>query len=240
MLVRRNAHLSFNEARMHAVSLEDDSCEAREAESDRSASVRRVDAVTNETEETAEHIRLLSEQVARITALITEQLEQPQSDNGPSLHAPQSQRHRHTGPRKRPARNMTQRVTSSGRAFSHSPTSASGRQQDVHDPIVAPRVSGTVEWFNVRRGYGFIKPDYEAGNVFVHRSAIVNHPRNRQRSVGDGERVEFYVVKDGSRRLMAANVTGPGGSQVIGSPYAVEWKPPNRHRYTHAPQSLSV
>ena len=62
--------------------------------------------------------------------------------------------------------------------------------------------SGSVKWFNVKKGYGFITRD-QGDDVFVHYRNIEGDGR---RSVRDGERVTFIVV-NGDKGLQAEEVT---------------------------------
>ncbi|MBQ8147458.1 MAG: cold-shock protein [Lachnospiraceae bacterium] len=62
-------------------------------------------------------------------------------------------------------------------------------------------MTGTVKWFNAKKGYGFISD--EAGkDVFVHFSAL-DMPGFKV--LEEGEKVEFDVV-DGEKGPQAANV----------------------------------
>jgi CspA family cold shock protein len=61
---------------------------------------------------------------------------------------------------------------------------------------------GTVKWFNPDKGFGFIAPDGDQNDVFVHYSEIVG---SGFRSLDEGQRVEFEITQ---------GTKGPQASQV--------------------------
>lgn len=63
------------------------------------------------------------------------------------------------------------------------------------------REEGTVKWFNVKKGYGFITRD-SGDDVFVHYRNIRGQGR---RSISEGQRVEFEVI-EGEKGLQADEV----------------------------------
>ncbi|MGY4967546.1 cold-shock protein [Streptomyces sp. 900105245] len=62
--------------------------------------------------------------------------------------------------------------------------------------------TGTVKWFNREKGYGFIIPDGDGRDIFVHFSAIRG---TGYRYLEAGQRVEFKVI---------AGQKGPQAEQV--------------------------
>ncbi|MBT3071305.1 MULTISPECIES: cold-shock protein [Rhodomicrobium] len=53
--------------------------------------------------------------------------------------------------------------------------------------------TGTVKFFNVNKGYGFIQPDSGSADVFVHISAV---ERAGMRTITEGQKLSFEIVRD--------------------------------------------
>ncbi len=62
--------------------------------------------------------------------------------------------------------------------------------------------TGTVKWFNERKGFGFIEQE-DGRDVFVHHSGI---NATGFKSLSEGDRVTFDVVQ-GQKGPAAVNVT---------------------------------
>jgi len=62
---------------------------------------------------------------------------------------------------------------------------------------------GTVKWFNAEKGFGFITPDNDDGDVFVHYSEIQG---NGFKSLDENARVEFEIG-EGTKGPQATGVT---------------------------------
>jgi CspA family cold shock protein len=66
---------------------------------------------------------------------------------------------------------------------------------------MSERISGTVNWFNGSKGYGFISQE-DGPDVFVHYTAINGEGF---RNLMEGQRVEFSI-EEGPKGLQAADV----------------------------------
>lgn len=63
--------------------------------------------------------------------------------------------------------------------------------------------TGTVKFFSAQRGFGFIKPNDGAADVFVHDTAL---ERAGIDTLREGDRVSFEVVEDRGK-LAASEVS---------------------------------
>lgn len=61
--------------------------------------------------------------------------------------------------------------------------------------------TGTVKWFNSQKGFGFIQPDDNSKDVFVHISAV---ERAGMTGLNEGDKVSFEIVADSRSGKSAA------------------------------------
>ncbi len=63
--------------------------------------------------------------------------------------------------------------------------------------------TGTVKWFNVQKGFGFIQPDDGGKDVFVHISAVersgIGNPK-------EGQKLSYDIERDRQGRMSATNL----------------------------------
>jgi cold shock protein len=62
---------------------------------------------------------------------------------------------------------------------------------------------GTVKWFNVTKGYGFIKPDRGGPDVFVHVSAV---ERAGYTGLAEGAKISYELVTTRTGKTAAENL----------------------------------
>lgn len=63
---------------------------------------------------------------------------------------------------------------------------------------------GTVKWFNVAKGYGFIEPDDGSKDAFVHITAV---ERAGLASLGEGQRVQYELQRGQNGKTSAENLS---------------------------------
>ena len=62
---------------------------------------------------------------------------------------------------------------------------------------------GTVKWFNINKGYGFITPDDGSKDAFVHISALEQAGLSQ---LSEGQRVEFDLEEGKNGKMAVANL----------------------------------
>ena len=63
--------------------------------------------------------------------------------------------------------------------------------------------SGTVKFFNMTKGFGFIAPDDGSKDIFVHISAVQGSGLD---TLSENQKVSFEVERGKDGRLSAANL----------------------------------
>ena len=62
--------------------------------------------------------------------------------------------------------------------------------------------TGTVKWFSPDKGYGFIKPDNDKQDVFIHISAL--QPAGLD-NLNDNQKIEYELVEEKGKKS-ASNI----------------------------------
>ena len=60
--------------------------------------------------------------------------------------------------------------------------------------------TGTVKWFNVQKGFGFIQPDDGGKDVFVHITAV---QAAGLQTMNENQKVSYEVVADRGKQAAA-------------------------------------
>ena len=63
--------------------------------------------------------------------------------------------------------------------------------------------TGTVNWFNATKGYGFIQPDDGSKDVFVHVSDV---QRSGLQGLNEGDKIDFELQKGQQGKISAGNL----------------------------------
>ena len=63
--------------------------------------------------------------------------------------------------------------------------------------------SGTVNWFNTTKGFGFIAPDTGSSDVFVHISVVESSALTE---LADNQKVSYEVQNSRDGRQMAGDI----------------------------------
>ena len=79
------------------------------------------------------------------------------------------------------------------KSAARSKSAAEAAPPPVKIPSDAPREEGEVKWFNVSKGFGFIRRDNDE-EIFVHFRSIIDTDGSR-RGLKDGQRVSYVVVE---------------------------------------------
>ena len=66
-------------------------------------------------------------------------------------------------------------------------------------------ITGTVKFFNADKGYGFIQPDGEGQDAFVHISAV---ERAGMATLNKEQRVTYELEPDKRGKMAAVNLSG--------------------------------
>ncbi|HVF95038.1 MAG TPA: cold-shock protein [Sphingomonas sp.] len=64
-------------------------------------------------------------------------------------------------------------------------------------------ITGTVKFFNVDKGYGFIAPENGGGDAFVHISAV---ERAGMQTLNQDQRVSYELETDNRGKTSAVNL----------------------------------
>lgn len=65
------------------------------------------------------------------------------------------------------------------------------------------KTKGTVRWFNTKKGYGFIAPEDEGGDIFVHISAVTAAGLAQ---LSDNQKIVFKIETDNKGRRSAVDL----------------------------------
>ncbi len=63
---------------------------------------------------------------------------------------------------------------------------------------------GTVKWFNLQKGYGFIMPDDGGDDAFVHISAV---EQSGLSSLDEGQKVDYELAEGRNGKMAAQNIS---------------------------------